>query len=95
MSLVPRRGRNAGIAFAEAVLARLGFRPNQAARSLRRQRANAIGFQVETANRRSFGNLLDPFLAALTASAQSDDAHLITFVAAEEQVIVTPTALWP
>ena len=72
-----------------AEIARLGFRPNRAARSLRRQRANAIGFQVEQAARRAVGNILDPFLSALTASAQADDAHLITFVTADERVLRT------
>lgn len=72
-----------------AEIARLGFRPNRAARSLRRQRANAIGFQVEQAARRPVGNILDPFLSALTASAQADDAHLITFVADDERVLRT------
>lgn len=68
---------------------RLGFRPNRAARSLRRQRANAIGLQVETGPARGFGNLLDPFLAALAASSQVADAHLITFVAEDGDVLST------
>lgn len=68
---------------------RLGFRPNRAARSLRRQRANAIGLQVEAVTARGFGNLLDPFLAALTAATQADDAHLITFVAGQARILDT------
>ena len=63
---------------------RLGFRPNRAARSLRRQRANAIGLQVESVPARGFGNLLDPFLSALAGSCQAADAHLITFVAGDD-----------
>ena len=76
----------------ERVLAeidRLGFRPNRAARSLRRQRANALGLQVETVPARGFGNLLDPFLAALAGSSQAADAHLITFVAEDGDVLST------
>ncbi len=72
-----------------AEIERLGFRPNRAARSLRRQRANAIGLQLETVAARGFGNLHDPFLAALAASSQSADAHLITFVAEEGDVLAT------
>jgi DNA-binding LacI/PurR family transcriptional regulator len=72
-----------------AEISRLGFQPNRAARSLRRQRANAIGLQVEPARARGFGNLLDPFLAALTASTQAADAHLITFVADNAEVLAT------
>jgi len=76
----------------ERVLAeidRLGFRPNRAARSLRRQRANAIGFQIEPTTERGFRNLLDPFLAALTECAQRDDAHVITFVPEQDDVLAT------
>lgn len=72
-----------------AEIERLGFRPNRAARSLRRQRANALGLQVETVPARGFGNLLDPFLAALAASSQDADAHLITFVADDGDVLST------
>ncbi len=72
-----------------AEIERLGFRPNRAARSLRRQRANAIGLQVETVSDRGFGNLLDPFLSALAASSQAADAHLITFVTEADGVLAT------
>ncbi len=58
----------------------LGFQPNRAARSLRRQRANAVGFQIAGQGTRGFPNVLDPFLAALTESVQKADAHLVTFV---------------
>lgn len=68
---------------------RLGFHPNRAARSLRRQRANAIGFQIEATTERGFRNLLDPFLSALTECAQRDDAHVITFVPEQDDVLAT------
>jgi LacI family transcriptional regulator len=68
---------------------RLGFHPNRAARALRRQRANAIGFQIEPTSSRGFRNLLDPFLAALTECAQRDDAHIITFVPDQDDVLGT------
>ena len=73
----------------QAQIDRLGFHPNQAARSLRQQQANAIGFQVERTHARGFGNLLDPFLAALTEAAQGVDAHVITFVADEGADLAT------
>lgn len=69
-------------------IARLGFRPNRAARSLRRRRANAIGFQVERDTARVFNDIHDPFLSALTGCAQADDAHVITFVA-DDDVLAT------
>ena len=72
-----------------AEIERLGFRPNRAARSLRRQRANAIGLQVEPVGTRGFGNLLDPFHAALAQASQAADAHLITFVAPTADVLTS------
>lgn len=72
---------------------RLGFHPSRAARSLRRQQANAIGFQIEPMTGRGFSNLLDPFLAALTECAQRDDAHVITFVPEQDDVLATYTRL--
>ncbi len=70
-------------------IARLNFQPNRAARSLRRQRANAIGFQVMAGQERVFNDLHDPFLAALTEYAQTDDAHVITFVADDDEILAT------
>lgn len=60
---------------------RLGFRPNLAARSLRRQRANAVGIQLSSPAHRSLGTILDPFLAELTTAADRQGTHLITFAA--------------
>ena len=71
-----------------ADIERLGFRPNRAARSLRRRRANALGIQVQSAPTRAFGTIFDPFLAALTSAAQDSDSHLITFVAEDDQDVL-------
>lgn len=64
-----------------ADIARLGFRPNLAARSLRMQRAGALGIQIPAATQGRFGRILDSFFTALTLAAQEDEAHLIPFVA--------------
>ncbi len=71
----------------QAHIKALGFQPNRAARSLRRQRANAVGFQIAGPTWRGFRNVLDPFLATLTASVQEADAHLVTFVCDEADTL--------
>ncbi len=63
-----------------ADIARLGFRPNVAARSLRKRRADALGIQIPAVGARGFGTIHDAFLSALTVAAQEDNAHLIPFV---------------
>lgn len=73
----------------QAHIDRLDFHPNRAARSLRRRRANAVGFQVETPAQRGFSNILDPFLIALTECAQRGDAHVITFVSEDSDLVGT------
>jgi len=85
----PQRVSPATLDRVQAEITRLDFRPNRAARSLRRQRANAIGFQVQSASDRGFASLTDPFLAALARSAQALDAQVITFVAEHEDILDT------
>jgi DNA-binding LacI/PurR family transcriptional regulator len=58
---------------------RLGFQPNRAARALRRQRAGALGIQVNSMVERQLGNILDPFLVELTVAARAHDFHILTF----------------
>lgn len=68
-------------------IARLGFRPNLAARSLRKQRADALGIQIPHVPGRPFGTIHDTFISALTAAAQEDGAHVIPFVADSGDVL--------
>jgi len=58
---------------------RLSFRPNLAARSLRRRRANALGIELNATGRHRLGNIQDSFLVELTITAREQDAHIITF----------------
>ncbi len=60
---------------------RLNFRPNLAARSLRRRKANALGIEMNAGGQRVLGNILDSFLVELTITAREQDAHVITFAA--------------
>ena len=61
---------------------RLGFRPNVAARALRRRRSAALGLQVGQPDGRSLGTFLTPFLYELTVAARRHDMHVVTFSAA-------------
>jgi DNA-binding LacI/PurR family transcriptional regulator len=70
-----------------ADITRLGFRPNLAARSLRKQRADALGIQIPSVQGRSFGTIHESFVSALTSAAQEDGAHLIPFVADTHDVL--------
>jgi LacI family transcriptional regulator len=58
---------------------RLSFRPNLAARSLRRRKANALGIELNATGRHRLGNIQDSFLVELTVTAREQDAHIITF----------------
>ena len=58
---------------------RLGFRPNKAARALRRRKADALGIQVNSIGERRLGNILDPFLVELTVAARRHGIHIVTF----------------
>jgi len=58
---------------------RLRFRPSQAARSLRRRKAHALGIQLNAGADRSLGNVLDTFLVEAVVAARRHDTHLITF----------------
>lgn len=67
---------------------RLQFRPSQAARSLRRRKAHALGIQLNSRNERSLGNVLDPFLVEAVVASRRHDTHLITFAVDPEQDLI-------
>jgi DNA-binding LacI/PurR family transcriptional regulator len=62
---------------------RLSFRPNLTARALRKRKANALGIEMTATGQRRLGSILDSFLVELTISAREQDAHVITFAAAD------------
>ncbi len=77
----PERVSAEKLATVRREIERLGYRPSTAARSLRKQRADAFGLQIPRATGRAFGTIHDLFLCALTAAAQEDGAHIVPFVA--------------
>ena len=62
---------------------RLGFRPSLAARSLKQERANALGIELNSLGVRRLGSILDSFFVELTVASRHRDAHLVPFAAAE------------
>ena len=58
---------------------RLGFTPNAAAQQLRRRKALAYGFEVNTSGDGRMGHVLDRFLVELTMAAPVRGCHLVTF----------------
>lgn len=70
-----------------ADIARLGFRPNTAARQLRTRRTDALGIEIPGVRGRGFGTIHDTFLSALTAAAQEDETRLIPFVVETSDIL--------
>ncbi|MCU1678211.1 MAG: transcriptional regulator, LacI family [Frankiales bacterium] len=60
-------------------IVRLGYKPNRAARALRRRRADALGIQVNAPGERRLGDILDSFLVELTLAARRHSFHVVTF----------------
>lgn len=57
----------------------LGYEPSSSARSLRSQRAGAVGVEVNTLGRRSHNETMAPFLASLGMLATHHGAHIVPF----------------
>lgn len=62
----------------------LGYRPNQAARSLRTLSSQLIGFRIEPDRDGINGAVLDRFLHALCQAAKLEDYHLLLFTASDD-----------
>lgn len=73
----------------ERAMSAMQFRPNLVARSLRRERANALGVEVNSLGARRLGNILDSFLVELTIVAGARDSYLVPF-AADDPDLPTP-----
>jgi DNA-binding LacI/PurR family transcriptional regulator len=65
----------------------LGFTPNAAAQHLRRQRAQAYGFEVNPSGSGRMGHILDGFLVELTVAAPAHQSHLVTFAPERDQLL--------
>jgi len=72
------------LARAKRAIDTLGYRPNQAARSLRTQSSQLIGFRIEPDRDGINGAVLDRFLHALCEAARLEDYHLLLFTASDD-----------
>jgi len=72
------------LARAKRAIDTLGYRPNQAARSLRTQSSQLIGFRIEPDRDGINGAVLDRFLHALCEAARLEDYHLLLFTATDD-----------
>lgn len=62
----------------------LGYRPNQAARSLRTRSSQLIGFRIEPSRDGINGAVLDRFLHALCEAARAHDYNILLFTASDD-----------
>ena len=62
----------------------LGYRPNQAARSLRTRSSQLLGFRIEPARDGINGAVLDRFLHALCEAAGGHDYNVLLFAASDD-----------
>lgn len=66
------------LARVKAEIERLGYRPSQAARNMRSQRAGAVGIEVNAVTRDG-NDVAHSFLTELTVTAPRFDVHLVPF----------------
>jgi DNA-binding LacI/PurR family transcriptional regulator len=81
----PHRVAPATLVRVGAEINRLGFRPSLAARSLRQERANALGVELNSLGGRRLGDIRDVFLVELTIASRPHDSHLVPFAAADHE----------
>jgi DNA-binding LacI/PurR family transcriptional regulator len=77
----PQRVAPATLDRVTAEIRRLGFRPSLAARSLRQERANALGIELHSLDGRGMGGIREAFLLELTVASRQHDSHLVPFAA--------------
>lgn len=71
------------LAKVSAEIARLGFRPSRAARTLKQERAGAWGMQLGAGGSHRLESLVGEFLVHLTSRARAHDSHIVPFVAGD------------
>lgn len=62
-----------------AEISRLGYRPSSAAKSLRQQRAGAIGIELNTLGAKARSEVVYPFVVDLSIQAREHACHIVTF----------------
>jgi DNA-binding LacI/PurR family transcriptional regulator len=67
------------LARVQAVIDRLGYRPNRAARNLRTRASHLVGLRIEPAVEGSASGLMDRFLHSLVETCRAADLHVLLF----------------
>ncbi|MCH8612601.1 LacI family DNA-binding transcriptional regulator [Arsenicicoccus dermatophilus] len=67
------------LARVQAEIDRLGYRPSSAAKSLREQRAGAVGLELDARPGAAGAEISFPFLAQLSLAARQHRCHVVTF----------------
>lgn len=80
----PHRLAPETLARAKAAIDTLGYRPNQAARSLRTSSSRLVGFRIEPARDGINGAVLDRFLHALCEASAAEGYNVLLFSAADD-----------
>ncbi len=75
----PERVKPPTLQHVRQVIEALGYRPSSAARSLRSQRAGAVGFELNTLGAANRNDVAYPFAVALGTAARSHDCHVVIF----------------
>ncbi|MFG2040554.1 LacI family DNA-binding transcriptional regulator [Dactylosporangium sp. NPDC048998] len=65
----------------EAAIAKLGYRPNRVAQSLRASSSRMIGYRIEPVHPHAVGSIHDRFLHALADAGRAEDHHLLLYTA--------------
>ena len=75
----PERVAPATRARVQAEIERLGYRPSSAAKSLRQQRAGAVGIELNTLGAQARNDVVYPFVVELAIHARAHHCHIVTF----------------
>lgn len=73
----------------EAEIERLAYRPSSAAKSLREQRAGAVGLELNTLGHGRRGDIIYPFTVELSIGARGHDCHIVTFGSDSDRPSIT------
>lgn len=80
----PHRVRPETLARVQAAIEELGYRPNQASRTLRTRRSRLIGARIEPPRDGVNGAVLAQFLQSLTARTQEAGYRIVVFTATDD-----------
>lgn len=84
----PERVKPPTLQHVRQVIDVLGYRPSSAAKSLRSQRAGAVGFELNAVGDANRNDVAYPFTIALGMAARAHDCHLVIFGSEGEKPMI-------